>query len=105
MNSVELLCHIYLRYALFKILLVKRKGHFQMPDQFLEDILVRGRFLKDKIQRTFHRRHFLTDIPDMIHHIDTKEVSIETEVISEFLSAIAIYSTNLALLSGSISNH
>jgi len=54
MNSVELQCHIYLRYALFKILLVKRKGHFQMPDQFVEDIflkdiLVRERFLKDKI--------------------------------------------------------
>jgi hypothetical protein len=42
MNSVELQCHIYLRYALFKILLVKRKGHFQMPDQFVEDIFLRG---------------------------------------------------------------
>jgi hypothetical protein len=35
-------------------LLFKRKGHFQMPDQFVEDIFlkdisVRGRFLKDKI--------------------------------------------------------
>ena len=54
MNSVELQRHLYLRYALFKIRLVKREGHFQMPDQFVEDIflkgiLVRGRFLKDKI--------------------------------------------------------
>ncbi len=72
MNSVELQCHIYLRYALFKILLVKRKGHFQMPDQFVEDILVRGRFLKDKIWGRFVEEISLKDIPAMIPKILNK---------------------------------